>query len=164
MVSARLGAPVTAPLLTQPVTVDGKWTSAAEWSDVAETKMAVAEGNSVGYLRVKHGPVNLFILGDFPAATSLRAAALAVFSPELRVVLVVPKIFKLGYHEGYCVTALRRFRVNPRSFEKAYLRLGMRPCEMPGLSNRKLVCHNNAAVNDIVCEECRAWFDWTQEG
>lgn len=71
VVSASIGTPVTCPLLKQPVTIDGKWSSATEWSDAPEIQMAIAQGNGVGYFRVKHDATYLYVLGEFLAATSL---------------------------------------------------------------------------------------------
>jgi hypothetical protein len=64
MVAASLGNPVTCHLLTQPVTIDGKWTNKSEWNDTVETKMLAAEGNGAGYFRVKHDATTLYIIGE----------------------------------------------------------------------------------------------------
>ena len=54
--------PVSCYSLVQPVTVDGKWTSATEWMDAAEVPMYVGAGNAVGYFRVKHDASYLYVL------------------------------------------------------------------------------------------------------
>jgi hypothetical protein len=63
-VSASIGAPVTCPMQTQLATIDGKWTSATEWTDAPEIQMPVAVGNGAGYFRVKHDATALYILGE----------------------------------------------------------------------------------------------------
>jgi hypothetical protein len=63
-VSASIGAPITCPLSTQPVTIDGKWTSPTEWTDAPEIQMLVGAGNGIGYFRMKHDATNLYILGE----------------------------------------------------------------------------------------------------
>jgi len=53
-----------ASLATQSVTIDGRWTDPLEWRDAAETKMHAAEGNGVGYFRVKQDATWLYILAE----------------------------------------------------------------------------------------------------
>lgn len=63
-VAASIGAPVNCPTVTQPVTIDGKWTSTTEWMDAPEIQMPVALGKGAGYFRVKHDATTLYILGE----------------------------------------------------------------------------------------------------
>ena len=63
--------PVTCYSLLQPVTVDGKWTSMTEWQDALEVPMYVAEGNAVGYFRVKHDASYLFVLAESGSDTAV---------------------------------------------------------------------------------------------
>lgn len=73
-VSASLGTPVTCYLLTQSVTIDGKWSSATEWNDAPEIQMLLVpeqpyegttiDANALGYFRVKHDATTLYILGE----------------------------------------------------------------------------------------------------
>lgn len=63
-VTGHIGSPVTVPLLKQPVTVDGKWTSTIEWTDAQEIQMSVAQGDGVGYFRIKHDATYLYILAE----------------------------------------------------------------------------------------------------
>jgi hypothetical protein len=55
---------VICPLLTQPVTIDGKWTSTTEWTDAPETQMTPAAGNGTAYFRCKHDATYVYILGE----------------------------------------------------------------------------------------------------
>jgi len=71
MVAGHLGSTVTCYSLTQPVTVDGKWTTKSEWNDTAETQLLVADGTAVGYFRVKHDATWLYILAESLIDTSL---------------------------------------------------------------------------------------------
>jgi len=64
MVSGHLGPTITCYLLTEPVTIDGKWTSRTEWNDTAETPLLVADGTAVGYFRVKHDLTWLYVLAE----------------------------------------------------------------------------------------------------
>jgi hypothetical protein len=66
--NAFLGTPVTCYLATQPVTIDGKWTTKSEWNDTAETKLLV-EGTLEGYFRIKHDSSWLYVLADLPGDT-----------------------------------------------------------------------------------------------
>lgn len=56
-------------------TIDGKWTTADEWSDAYRVSMHLVEGpNSTAYMRLKHDQDTLYVLVDFlsdttPAAT-----------------------------------------------------------------------------------------------
>jgi hypothetical protein len=54
---------VVCPMLTQPVTIDGKWTSTTEWEDASETPIFSAAG-IVGYFRCKHDATDLYVLGE----------------------------------------------------------------------------------------------------
>ena len=72
--NAFLGTPVTCYLATQPVTIDGKWTTKSEWNDTAETKLLV-EGTLEGYFRIKHDSSWLYVLADLPGDTQLSYSA-----------------------------------------------------------------------------------------
>jgi hypothetical protein len=67
MVSATIGTPITVPLATQPVTIDGQWTSSSEWSDAVEVKYLVAQGTAPAYFRLKHDANFLYVLSDNPS-------------------------------------------------------------------------------------------------
>jgi hypothetical protein len=52
--------------LANPVTLDGKWTNASEWSDTNRVSMYIVQGpDSTGYLRVKHDADMLYLMVDF---------------------------------------------------------------------------------------------------
>jgi hypothetical protein len=63
--------PVTCYSLVEPVTIDGKWTSATEWRDAAEVRMYVGEGNAVGYFRIKHDASYVYVLMESLADTAV---------------------------------------------------------------------------------------------
>jgi hypothetical protein len=86
-VSASIGAPVTCPLLTQAVTIDGKWTSTTEWTDAPEIQMTVASGNGVGYFRVKHDATNLYVLGESLVDTAVEYNSTAGMGDYMSVFL-----------------------------------------------------------------------------
>jgi hypothetical protein len=69
--NAYLGPPVTCYLATQPVTIDGKWTTKTEWNDTAETKLLVGSGALEGYFRIKHDSSWLYVLVDVPGDTQV---------------------------------------------------------------------------------------------
>lgn len=69
--NAFLGTPVTCYLATQPVTIDGKWTSTSEWNDTAETKLLVSPGTLEAYFRIKHDSSWLYVLVDVPGDTQV---------------------------------------------------------------------------------------------
>lgn len=86
-VSASIGVPVKCPLLTQPVTVDGIWTSATEWTDAPETKMSVAAGGGAGYFRVKHDATALYVLGESLVDTAVEYNSTAGMGDSMTVFL-----------------------------------------------------------------------------
>jgi hypothetical protein len=86
-VSASIGAPVTCPLSTQAVTIDGKWTSTTEWTDAPEIQMPVAMGNGAGYFRVKHDATTLYILGESLVDTAVEYNSTAGVGDSLSVFL-----------------------------------------------------------------------------
>lgn len=63
-VDASLGKPLTCPLSTQAVVIDGKWTSKSEWNDTAETKLLVGAGSAEGFFRIKHDATWLYVLSE----------------------------------------------------------------------------------------------------
>lgn len=63
-VTGHLGETVTCYLLTEPVTLDGKWTSNSEWKDAQEAQLLVADGTAVGYFRVKQDRTWLYVLAE----------------------------------------------------------------------------------------------------
>jgi hypothetical protein len=68
------GSQILLPLLTKPVTVDGKWTAADEWSDAVVITLINCNCSSVtanGYLYAKHDPSNFYFLIDFASSTVL---------------------------------------------------------------------------------------------
>jgi len=70
-VAADLGETVTCYLLTEPVTIDGAWTSKTEWNDAEEVKMLVGDGNADGYFRVKFDDNWLYVLAESLINTSV---------------------------------------------------------------------------------------------
>ena len=64
IVAGHLGPTIVCYTATQPVTIDGKWTSKSEWNDTGETQLFVGDGNGVGYFRVKHDGTWLFVLAE----------------------------------------------------------------------------------------------------
>lgn len=54
----------TCYLLTQPVTIDGKWTSESEWTDAQELQLFAADGDGVGYFRVKSDEGWLYVMAE----------------------------------------------------------------------------------------------------
>lgn len=69
---------ISAPKLTNTVTIDGKWTTPEEWKDAVEMPMeAVQYGNSpnngTAFLRVKHDESNLYVLIDYVSDTTPRS-------------------------------------------------------------------------------------------
>jgi len=58
--------------LTNPVSVDGKWTTSDEWSDTNRVSMYLVQGpDSVGYLRFKYDAEYLYLLVDFVSDTTM---------------------------------------------------------------------------------------------
>jgi hypothetical protein len=71
------GSQIVMPLLTKPVTVDGKWTAADEWSDAVDTALINSSGSNVtanGYLYAKHDTSSFYFLVDFTSVTVLDAS------------------------------------------------------------------------------------------
>ena len=65
---AYSGTPTTCHLLSNPVTVDGKWTTLEEWSDSLETplyKSFSSTLNGTGYFYTKHDSDYVYALLDF---------------------------------------------------------------------------------------------------
>ncbi len=56
---------VACPKLEQPVTIDGKWTSAHEWTDASEFPLTFAQGSGEAYFSMKHDDNNFYVLVDF---------------------------------------------------------------------------------------------------
>ena len=57
--------------LANPVAIDGKWTTADEWSDTNRISMYVIQGPaSTGYIRLKHDANSLYLLVDFISDTT----------------------------------------------------------------------------------------------
>jgi len=57
--------------LANPVTIDGKWTTADEWDDTYRVSMYVIQGpESTGYIRLKHDADFLYLLVDFISDTT----------------------------------------------------------------------------------------------
>jgi hypothetical protein len=68
------GSQIALPLLTKPVTVDGKWTAADEWSDAVVITLIncnCSNATANGYLYAKHDPSNFYFLIDFTSSTVL---------------------------------------------------------------------------------------------
>lgn len=75
-VEAYSGSQIDIPLLTKPVTIDGKWTSADEWSDAVVVMLINSGGSNPtarAYLYAKHDQSNFYFLVDFVSATVLDA-------------------------------------------------------------------------------------------
>ena len=70
IVAGHLGPTIVCYTATQPVTIDGKWTSKSEWNDTGETQLLVADGNGVGYFRVKQDRTWLYVLAESLIDTS----------------------------------------------------------------------------------------------
>lgn len=62
-VSARLT--LVSPKLANDVTIDGKWTSAQEWTDASEFPLTFMEGTGEAYFSMKHDNNNFYVLVDF---------------------------------------------------------------------------------------------------
>jgi hypothetical protein len=78
-VRAFEGGLITSPLSSNPVTIDGKWTTPDEWSDAVVVKMyfgitSTTQGNGTAYLYAKHDASNFYFLIDFISATTLSPA------------------------------------------------------------------------------------------
>jgi hypothetical protein len=57
--------------LANPVAIDGKWTTADEWSDTNRVSMNVVQGPaSTGHVRLKHDSDFLYLLADFVSDTT----------------------------------------------------------------------------------------------
>jgi len=70
------GSQIVTPLLTKPVTIDGQWTSADEWSDALVISLINCDCSNVtasGYLYAKHDPSNFYFLIDFTSSTVMDA-------------------------------------------------------------------------------------------
>jgi hypothetical protein len=68
------GGQIVSPLLTKPVTVDGRWTTADEWSDAVVTALINCSCSNVtasGYLYAKHDQASFYFLVDFTSSTAL---------------------------------------------------------------------------------------------
>lgn len=61
--SARLT--VACPKLERDVTIDGKWTSAQEWTDASEFPLTFMQGTGEAYFSMKHDNNNFYVLVDF---------------------------------------------------------------------------------------------------
>lgn len=72
------------PKLDNPVTVDGKWTSAQEWTDASEFPLTFARGSGEAYFSMKHDSNNFYVLVDFVsrANTEVGDAALVVLDTQ----------------------------------------------------------------------------------
>jgi hypothetical protein len=57
------------PKLDNLVTVDGKWTSAQEWTDASEFPLTFMEGTGEAYFSMKHDNNNFYVLVDFVSRT-----------------------------------------------------------------------------------------------
>ena len=81
---AHYSPDIVCPKLTQPVTLDGKWTTPDEWSDAAvvpmeynpEAALQQCPNNGTAYLLVKHDSHYLYVMVDYisdttPASTPL---------------------------------------------------------------------------------------------
>jgi hypothetical protein len=71
---------VTSPLLSKPVTIDGRWTTSDEWSDAFVATMFLGMSsstyrNGTAYLYAKHDAMNLYFLTDYVSATTLNPAS-----------------------------------------------------------------------------------------
>ena len=77
---AETGNSATCYMLKTPITLDGKWTSADEWSDAVSLPMRFNPNfkvwglteNGTAYCMVKHDKENLYVLIDAVSSTSAR--------------------------------------------------------------------------------------------
>ncbi len=65
MVNAHVGEKYIAVYAKNPVTVDGKWTSADEWSNATELQLVSSRGEASVVFRAMHDESNLYILIEF---------------------------------------------------------------------------------------------------
>ena len=56
---------VACPKLERDVTIDGKWTSAQEWTDAPEFPLTFMEGTGEAYFSMKQDNNNFYVLVDF---------------------------------------------------------------------------------------------------
>jgi len=73
-IHAYSGDQLNCPALSQPVTIDGKWTYDAEWSDASVATFSTfyqSTNRATAYLYAKHDSSNFYFLIDFVSATSL---------------------------------------------------------------------------------------------
>jgi ketosteroid isomerase-like protein len=80
---AHYSPDVVCPKLTQPVTLDGKWTTPEEWSDAVVVPMEYSPtaalefpNNGTAYLLVKHDTHYLYIMVDYISDTTPGSAAM----------------------------------------------------------------------------------------
>lgn len=53
------------PKSENTLVIDGKWTTADEWSDALEGKLKFTEGSGEAYIRLKHDAESLYVLIDY---------------------------------------------------------------------------------------------------
>jgi hypothetical protein len=61
----RANESISCGALTNPVTIDGKWTSANEWEDAFEVSIGFVKGSGEAYFKGKHDQNYLYALIDF---------------------------------------------------------------------------------------------------
>lgn len=70
------GSQISDPLLSNPVTIDGKWTTADEWSDASVNPMTVycysVIRDAKAFVYAKHDNSSLYFLVDFVSALSIK--------------------------------------------------------------------------------------------
>ena len=103
------GNQIVIPPLTKPVTIDGKWTSADEWSDAVVIPLINCNCSSVnanGYLYAKHDSSNFYFLIDFVSSSVLDGQhdLMGVFLDSLHNGGTVPqsddRVFLVGTNGG----------------------------------------------------------------
>jgi len=82
---------VTCPMLTEPVTIDGKWTSTTEWTDAPEFSMSPY---GKGWWRCKHDATFLYILVESLVDTEAESYVTTLYketpAPNVTVTLTHP--------------------------------------------------------------------------
>lgn len=77
VVHAFSGDQLSAPLLSNPVTIDGKFTTSNEWADALQVSMSSSCSGCSGkaLLYMKHDSANFYFLEDFLSDTSLTSVS-----------------------------------------------------------------------------------------
>jgi hypothetical protein len=85
IVAGSPGKPsATCPLLTEPVTIDGKWTSTTEWTDAPESSLSPY---GEGWWRCKHDATYLYILVESLVDTEAESYVTTVYDTILHAPL-----------------------------------------------------------------------------